>query len=173
VNYEFQNGDESTAVQLERDGSGYKAVIGDEIITFQADRLSPGSYLLLLGNRSVPVHAVKGDGVWHLSLGGRAFDLKLPGAEESGGDSGDEGPKLVDGVLQTPMPGRVVSVEVKQGDRVEAGQVLAILESMKMQNSIISPVNGLIVKVHKEAGELASFGEPLVELEEEESDGDA
>ncbi|MBU1702141.1 MAG: acetyl-CoA carboxylase biotin carboxyl carrier protein subunit [Candidatus Eisenbacteria bacterium] len=173
MNYEFQVGEETTTVHLERTGDGFKIGVGDATFSLKAEQIHPGTFVLLAGHRSIMAHAVKGDGVWHVSVDGRAYDLRLPGTEDHGGDSGDDGPRLVDGVLQTPMPGRVVAVEVKENDRVEAGQVLIIIESMKMQNSIVSPVSGRIVKVHKETGELASFGDPLVELEEEDPAGDA
>ena len=46
------------------------------------------------------------------------------------------------------MPGKIIDVLVREGSNVLRGEPLVILEAMKMQNEILSPVNGTIVKVH-------------------------
>jgi acetyl/propionyl-CoA carboxylase alpha subunit len=166
VIYEYRIGEKSVPVELERDGDGYRASCNGEVYRVIAQRILPGTLSLLIEGRSVLAHAAKGDGVWHVSVGGRTFELRLPGAAESEAAGGGDVPELVDGVLQTPMPGRVVSVEVEEGQDVAAGQTLVVIESMKMQNSIVSPVAGRVTRIHRAAGELASFGDPLVEIEE-------
>lgn len=165
--YEYRIGEKTVPVQLDRDGDGYKANVNGETLSLIAQRILPGTLSLLIGGRSVMVHVAKGDGAWHVSVGGRSYELRRPGAAESEGGGVGDAPELVDGVLQTPMPGRVVSVEVETGQSVEAGETLVVIESMKMQNSIVSPVAGRVTKIHRAPGELASFGDPLVEIEEE------
>jgi acetyl/propionyl-CoA carboxylase alpha subunit len=130
VIYEYRIGEKTVPVELEREGDGFKANCNGETYRVIAQRILPGTLSLLIGGRSVLVHAAKGDGVWHISVGGRAYELRLPGAAESEGGGGGDVPELVDGVLQTPMPGRVVSVEVEEGQDVEAGQTLVVIESM-------------------------------------------
>ena len=56
------------------------------------------------------------------------------------------------GNLVAPMPARVVSVCVKEGESVEKGQVLVVLESMKMQMDFRSPTTGKVVKLHVQPG---------------------
>jgi biotin carboxyl carrier protein len=51
-----------------------------------------------------------------------------------------------------PMPGRVVELRVHEGDRVTKGQVLLVLEAMKMRNEVASPVAGIVASVHVAAG---------------------
>jgi len=50
-------------------------------------------------------------------------------------------------VVEVPMAGKIISVEVKEGDGVKEGDTICILESMKMENPILAPVNGTITKV--------------------------
>jgi biotin carboxyl carrier protein len=63
-----------------------------------------------------------------------------------------------------PMPGQVLQVRVAEGDDVEAGQILVVLEAMKMENAIVAPaparVQGILVAI----GEQVQRGQPLVEL---------
>ncbi len=63
--------------------------------------------------------------------------------------------------LKSPMAGNVRTVLVKPGDSVSAGQVLLILEAMKMQNEIKSPIDGIIGSVTAREGITVSMGDPL------------
>ena len=50
-------------------------------------------------------------------------------------------------IVEVPITGKIISIEVKEGDTVNEGDVLCILESMKMENPILAPVSGTIVSV--------------------------
>ena len=62
------------------------------------------------------------------------------------------------------MPGNIIKVCVKEGDTVEAQQALVVIESMKMQNEIPSPVGGEVTKVSCAVGDQVSFGDVLIEV---------
>jgi biotin carboxyl carrier protein len=64
------------------------------------------------------------------------------------------------------MTGRVVAVRVKAGDPVGAGQILAVLEAMKMEYKLPSPRAGTVAAVHCRDGDLVDLGKTLVELAE-------
>lgn len=64
--------------------------------------------------------------------------------------------------IKAPMPGTILSVNVSKGDSVKEGQVLLILEAMKMENEIISPRDGVIESVNVNKGENVESGSPLV-----------
>ena len=65
----------------------------------------------------------------------------------------------------SPMPGAIVSIDVKPGDEVEDGQQLCIIEAMKMQNVLKSEVSGKIKKVNVKAGDSVVVDEILIEFE--------
>ena len=70
------------------------------------------------------------------------------------------------GSLLAPMPGRVVRVEVNPGDAVVAGQVLVVIEAMKMEHRIVAAVDGTVGEVAVEAGQMVDEGQTLVVLDE-------
>jgi acetyl/propionyl-CoA carboxylase alpha subunit len=73
------------------------------------------------------------------------------------------------GSLHAPMPGRVTRVEVETGDEVEAGEVLLVMEAMKMEHSLRAPHSGTITEVDCTPGDQVEAGAVLVVVEEEAS----
>lgn len=69
------------------------------------------------------------------------------------------------GAVVSQMTGRVIRVDVAQGDAVNAGDILLIIEAMKMENEIIAPVGGTVKQVAVAAGARVSEGDLLVEIE--------
>ncbi len=65
-------------------------------------------------------------------------------------------------VVSAPMPGKVLSVSVKEGDRVKEGDLLLILEAMKMENEILAPISGTIKQVSVSAGGTVNTGDLMV-----------
>jgi acetyl/propionyl-CoA carboxylase alpha subunit len=68
-------------------------------------------------------------------------------------------------LIKAPMPGTVIAVRVGEGDVVEAGQVLIVLEAMKMENTVPAPAAGRVAKLLVEAGRQVQRGDTLVELD--------
>jgi biotin carboxyl carrier protein len=68
------------------------------------------------------------------------------------------------GDVSAPMPGTVLKVKVAVGDTVKKGQVLLILEAMKMENEIVSPADGKVTVLNVEAGKAVTAGEVMVTI---------
>lgn len=64
--------------------------------------------------------------------------------------------------IASPMPGTILSVNVKPGDNFKSGQVLLILEAMKMENEIMAPTDGIVVDVNVDKGSAVNSGDILV-----------
>jgi biotin carboxyl carrier protein len=75
------------------------------------------------------------------------------------------GPTEADAVLP-PMPGKVVEVRVQEGDRVEKGAVLLILEAMKMRNEVTAPRAGVVRRLNVAVGTSVRAREPMLFLSE-------
>lgn len=66
--------------------------------------------------------------------------------------------------VSAPMPGKVLEIKVKAGDAVKSGDVLMILEAMKMQNEIMAPADGTVSDVRVSAGQTVSTGDVMIVL---------
>jgi len=69
--------------------------------------------------------------------------------------------------IKAPMPGKIIDVLVREGSNVLRGEPILILEAMKMQNEILSPVNGIVVKVHAKANNNVMKDDMLVDIKVE------
>lgn len=68
-------------------------------------------------------------------------------------------------VIKAPMPGTILKVNVNAGDTVKKGQVLLILEAMKMENELTAPTDGKVATVNVAKGSAVNVGDVLVSLE--------
>lgn len=66
--------------------------------------------------------------------------------------------------VKAPMPGTVLSLKVSPGQSVKRGDVLLILEAMKMENEISAPANGVVAAIRVQAGSTVNTGDPMVDL---------
>jgi len=100
-----------------------------------------------------------------------AGDVDAGGAQASrpepaGGSSSDEADIAGDGeTVDAEMQGTILDVEVEEGDEVAAGDVLVVLEAMKMENDIVASQGGEVTQIAVEEGESVDMGDTLVVLE--------
>jgi 3-methylcrotonyl-CoA carboxylase alpha subunit len=100
------------------------------------------------------------DGVYVFAGGRQAFVALNDPLERSAG-GGDEG----DGAVRAPMNGRVAALYVTDGDRVEPGQRLAVVEAMKMEHALTAPFAGRIADVVASLGDQVEMGERIMRVE--------
>lgn len=68
-------------------------------------------------------------------------------------------------VIEAPMPGNIWKIVVSEGDQVKSGDVLLILEAMKMENEIVAPRDGIVASINTTTGASVNTGEKLVVLD--------
>ena len=113
------------------------------------------------------------DGTYEATVEGQTFSIEVPNAQAAPrARRGGGGKKKKSGTVSANIPGKVVTVEVMEGDVVKEGQVILILEAMKMQNEIQAPVNGTVINVACEEGQAIEANVPLVVIEPESTDED-
>ncbi len=68
----------------------------------------------------------------------------------------------VEGAVSAPMPGKILDIKVSVGEQVKKGQVLMILEAMKMENEIVAPKDGTVKEIKVSVGDTVNRGDPLI-----------
>jgi biotin carboxyl carrier protein len=155
-------------VRLEGDADSWRFTRNGETLSFSAVPLPDGRWSILLSDgrqlcgRASPkdggsVEVVTSAGRCHVQLDDPLHDL-LSHSGDSGHGSGED-------EVRALMPGRVVEVRVAKGDRVEPGNVLLVLEAMKMQNEIRASSGGRVSRCAVSAGDAVEGGALLFELD--------
>lgn len=67
--------------------------------------------------------------------------------------------------VEAPMPGNIWKIQVSEGDMVKAGDILLILEAMKMENEILAPRDGKVVSIRTTEGSVVNTGDELIIIE--------
>ena len=112
--------------------------------------------------------------LWTAHVGDKKYEISIPDsgpAPKQRRSSGGKSKKS--GKVTANIPGKVVTVEVSIGDEVEEGQVVMILEAMKMQNEIQAPVSGTVTEIHCEEGQSIEANVPLLVITPPETEDEA
>jgi biotin carboxyl carrier protein len=100
---------------------------------------------------------------------GRWGWMKLSSCIDSPGqDQRRSAAKAAGVTVRSPMTGKVIRVDCSNGDQVKEGDVLMIVEAMKMENKILAPVSGVVSKLTATAGQLVTTGQTLASLQTKE-----
>jgi len=123
-------------------------------------------YSLIVDGKSHEAYVRETDDEWQVLLRGRLYPVKVEDEREkrlraaAGGGVAETGEYH----LKAPMPGLVVAIPVAEGQEVKKGQVLLILESMKMQNELKSPRDGTVNRIKVKAGESVEQKQALLSV---------
>ena len=159
LNYE---GTRLTA-QLTRDTDSVKLRYDDREYDYSLVELGVNRWLLSNSHGQVQGRVARDKDRLLVWISGRTFELHVASGESAGGDESGGG---VD-EARAPMPGTLIKLMVKTGDPVEQGQVLAILEAMKMEHQIRAPRSGVVAAVAGAVGTIIDAGALVVSLEAE------
>lgn len=123
-------------------------------------------YSLLANNNSYEALVYESEEGWQVLLHGSQYVLLVEDERERRlrASLGGGPPENVDYHLRAPMPGMIVTVPVSEGQTVEKGDVLVVLESMKMQNQLKSPRPGEISRVQVKPGDSVEQRDTLLSV---------
>ena len=150
--HEFKVNGEMAEVTVAREGQEW--LLGE----YRARVLTDGRIMVQLDGRSRIAHSAKVGDVWWVHIDGHIFCIEKTEAGSADGDS--------DGGMTAPMPGKILEVKVADGQTVEAGELLLVMEAMKMEHRIVAPTDGVVAKVNFSTGDQVQQGDVLVEMSE-------
>lgn len=174
----------------ERNAGSLKAepLLPKEVATTSGPRYAPNEFKVTLHGETFHIkltgsgHAGEEQRPFYVSVDGIAEEViveTLSEIEVSGGKSGGKrkSEKSVgtssrprpthEGCVTTAMPGTIVDVKVKAGDKVTAGDPVLVIEAMKMENEIQAPISGVVIAVHIQKGDTVTPDESLLEIRAE------
>ncbi len=163
----YSDGTESYRVTANAAGEGawrLRIGQGERLATFE--RAGRAGLLVREGTRVWDARVAENGQGFHVSLPGRSYTLDKPRPLSVEALGQAAGGTHVPDALHAPMPGTVVKVSVREGETVEAGQTLLVLEAMKMEHSIQAPHNGTVRRLPFGPGDQVQSGAVLAELEE-------
>ena len=130
--------------------------------------ISPNALSVLIDGRSYTLYTA-GDKHRHLVFcEGQHFELIDPTEDGDSFQAGEGSGTGDDLVIKAPMPGKVIKINVKEGEEVRKNQTLAIVEAMKMENEIKSAIDGVVKKVSASPGDMVDTDTPIIELAKKE-----
>jgi biotin carboxyl carrier protein len=155
--YQFELRQENDRLFIRQNGDEYSA----DLV-----RLSSNRYSLIVGGHSHEIGAVPSDGGYAISSGSRSAeflveDYEIARLKKAAGIDDRARSKNI----AAPMPGLIVRLNFEPGDEVKKGDALLVMEAMKMENDIKSPLAGKVKSISVTVGESVDKGQTLVEFE--------
>jgi biotin carboxyl carrier protein len=137
-------GDEQFTIDINREG---QVTLNGEVINAEMRQmLDTTMYSIIINNQSHDIRLSEGDGVYLVQLSGEILEVVVEDerTRRLAGIKGSPSAVTGEAVIKAPMPGVVVEIPVKQGQEVKRGDIVVILESMKMQNEFKAPRDGTV-----------------------------
>lgn len=164
MRYAFRLGAHTHKLTREERAEGPLYKIEDSEFEPKVEEVSKGLYRVTVDDETFEFRLENGV----LFEGASPLDLEISRAKPELQRAGGKGRKG-DGRIKPPMPGKIVEVPVKEGDEVAEGDVVVILEAMKMQNDLKAPFAGTVTKVHVQEGTNVEATTVLLEMDPAET----
>jgi len=159
INYE--HGNHVYNLTIERRDSFFFIIYDNTEYKVQAEEVKPGHLKIRLGDKVIKSVITKGDKEKYVFVDGNVFKVKNVELTASKKKKGKE-----QGSLDSPISGTIVKVMVKKGDPVKKGDVLLVIEAMKMEYLIRATSDGTVKKVHFKEKDQIEIGQRTVDLSE-------
>ena len=167
-NWVVITGAEETPVSMTLTQSGFLVSIGNEDYSVVTDwALGEPLFEAEINGQQVTVQVERSGSGYRLFYRGAEINALVlsPKAAELNKLMLEKAPVDLSRFLLSPMPGLLVKLAVKEGDQVKAGEELAVVEAMKMENSLRAINNGIVAKISAEAGDSLMVDQAILEFE--------
>ncbi len=161
----YEYGGSIYKVEVEREGEKYYITHDDNMYTVTAVEVDKGFLQIDLADREIKCVVSDTDESKYVFLNGEVLEvvpIELTG-RKMGKDSDDE-----EKDLRSPISGKVVKVEVDEEEQIKTGDVLMVIEAMKMEYIIKAPWDGTVEKINYSEGEQIEIGEETMEIRKED-----
>ena len=165
MKFNYSHADQQHSVDILPTSVGFQVQIGRQSHDLRVIQSEEGEILFELDGGQLCVHwARQGRRIW-LHINGRTFELE----KTVGSTAGTGALHSAESILRAPMPGNLRELLVAEGDQVEQGQLLMLLEAMKMEIRIQAPYAAMVTRVALQPGASVEKDQILVELDNAEN----
>ncbi len=165
--YRLRLGDNIREIEVEPDrAGGYRVTIDGVTSSVSLERINDSArYSVIIDGKPREVFAEEGPTNYHVSVGGHMVTVGTQTGRRGGGSAdGFDVDASGEWVLKSPMAGVVREVQVSADDEVSEGQMLVVVEAMKMQNELHARRGGTVKAVYVSVGQRVDQGTPLLVL---------
>ncbi len=166
---EFDISGKMNSVHLEKTEEGYRAKVEDHVFEIRIKRTERGVMMLSVNGENFKVFFGENGGEYSIAVRDEEYSIEKAKVDTSQAGS-IMGEKKEGNIVTAPMPGKVIKILCNEGDRVSAGQTLAIIEAMKMENNINAHKDAIIKKIMVKTGNQVNLSDAIIEFEKEGRD---
>jgi biotin carboxyl carrier protein len=153
---------------ISKEDSKIQIKVDDKLYELDLVKVKDGMYSILLEGKSYNVEILEKDSSKQYNVNSldKSYQVEIIDAEtrylmsRKGSDLED-----AENVVSSPMPGKIVKIPVKTGEKVEAGQTVIIVSAMKMESEYKAGKEGIIKEVHVSEGDTIEGNQPLITIE--------
>jgi biotin carboxyl carrier protein len=162
MNFSYEYQGQTHTLNLQRQANGqFLARLADREWLFSAQDLGEGRWLLQIGNEQVLVHSIHTEQIHEVHLNGQNYALSVVDSRSS-----NRKRTQAKGDLSAQMPALITDIRIAEGDSVASGQVLLVMEAMKMEIRVVAPMAGVVKRLLVQKGQTVERGQILVEMSE-------
>jgi biotin carboxyl carrier protein len=160
-------GEKTYTVEIEEIGKSlYRVAVDGTEFVVDGKKIGLSNYSLIVDNRSFEVDVDIMEDEYRVLVDGRSYHINLLDERRMRVGGLQAGIQLQGRQnVSVPMPGKVIAVLVSEGDKVERGQGLVIVEAMKMENEVRCPIDGEVKEVRVKTGDALEAGAVLAVVE--------
>ncbi|MEW5901762.1 MAG: biotin/lipoyl-containing protein [Acidobacteriota bacterium] len=164
MEFEFLSENKRHRVTLEKKDDRIVVRRGSQSWEMDLREITPNIISLLVDGRAYLAYLAGDKNKTFIQISGQTFVFEKPGDEDRRTERGDDRSEKDKSMVRAPMPGKVIKIHVSEKEEVRKNQTLAIVEAMKMENEIKSPMEAVVKKIYAAPGDLVDSDKPLIEL---------
>jgi len=164
MEFQYEYAGKSYPVRMTRDGDKFTALIGEKEYNVSSKEIRPGFFIIHIDGKPIKVSIASEGKQRHIFHDGAVFRFtRIEGRKKSGAAEGEISPEI-----NSPISGKLVKVDVEEGQEVAEGAILMAIEAMKMEYQIKAPFDGKVSSIKFSEGEQVDIGVVLIILEKNE-----
>jgi len=165
MNLDVLVGNKEYSVEIEKREKSFLIRIDGEEFDVDATLLKKELYSLLISNKSYLTNIKSEGNKFIVDLNGESFEIEV--LDEAAKRMAQKRKDTTQGgqIIKAPMPGKIVKILVKEGEEVEPGTGMIVVEAMKMENELKSSSKGIVKEIAVEEGITVNAGDTLIVVE--------